>query len=151
MIGSDVFDLSSGGRFEFLIINISPLLADLWNGMVEIGYASAFLGASAALFRRVVIRPEKLKHESHFEANAILCTILVICSTAVIVEAGENPSKTWEPIGAFFEEKLSGSSSFEGLVIGAYWIHMLCLSGFLVAIPASKHMHLVMAFPNVMF
>ena len=38
MIGSDVFDLSSGGRFENLIIAISPMLADLWNGMVEVGY-----------------------------------------------------------------------------------------------------------------
>ena len=75
MIGSDVFDLSSGGRFEALLIIVSPVVADLWNGMVEVGYISAFLGASAALFRRVVIRPEKLRHESSFEANAILCTI----------------------------------------------------------------------------
>jgi len=151
MIGSDVFDLSSGGRFEALLIIVSPVVADLWNGMVEVGYISAFLGASAALFRRVVIRPEKLRHESSFEANAILCTILVICTTAFVVEAGENPSSTWEPIGAWFATMLSGSSNFGTMVIASYWIHMLCLSGFLVAIPASKHMHLVMAFPNVMF
>ncbi len=151
MIGSDVFDLSTGGRFEKMVVWFSPLLGDLWNGMVELGYASAFVGASAALFRRVVIRPEKLRHEPQFEGNAILVTILTICATAFIVEAGENPSSTWEPIGHLVSGWISDLAIHDILVIYSYWLHMACLAGFLVAIPASKHMHLVMAFPNVMF
>ena len=42
------------------------------------------------------------------------------------------------------------ASTFEGLVIGSYWIHMILLSGFLIAIPASKHMHLVTALPKAL-
>ncbi|MBT6644557.1 MAG: (Fe-S)-binding protein [Euryarchaeota archaeon] len=157
MIGSDVFDLSSGGRFEALVywfsdtIFGSDIIGDLWNAMVEIGYSSAFIGASAALFRRVVIKPEKLQHESSVEGNVILLTILTICSTAFIVEAGEGPSSTWEPIGFMVEGWFGTSAIFPSIVVASYWIHMLCLAGFLMAIPASKHMHLVMAFPNVIF
>ena len=151
MIGSDVFDLSTGGRFEAVLIWMSPIIADLWNGMVELGYVSAMLGASAALFRRVVIRPEKLRHESQFEGNAILVTILTICVTAFIVEAGENPSSVWEPIGYMVSGWIADFSFHNILVIYSYWLHMACLAGFLIAIPASKHMHLVMAFPNVLF
>jgi Fe-S oxidoreductase len=151
MIGSDVFDLSTGGRFEAVLVWMSPIIADLWNGMVELGYVSAMLGASAALFRRVVIRPEKLKHESQFEGNAILVTILTICATAFIVEAGANPSSTWEPIGYMVSGWIADIAFNDILVIYSYWLHMVCLAGFLVAIPASKHMHLVMAFPNVLF
>ena len=36
-------------------------------------------------------------------------------------------------------------------VVAAYWIHMLSICIFFVLIPLSKHMHLVMAVPNVFF
>ena len=39
----------------------------------------------------------------------------------------------------------------DGTVIAAYWIHMLSICIFFVLIPLSKHMHLVMAVPNVFF
>ena len=149
MLASDMFDLATANYFSGELL--PELVVGPWNGMVELGYASAFLGASAALFRRVVIRPEKLRHEPQFEGNAILVTILTICATAFIVEAGENPSATWEPIGHMVAGWISDFTYFDILVIYSYWLHMACLAGFLIAIPASKHMHLVMAVPNVFF
>jgi Fe-S oxidoreductase len=65
------------------------------------------------------------------------------------VEAGEKGvSSTWEPIGAWVADSLTPSTA---LVVASYWAHMLAISTFLFLIPLSKHMHLVMAFPNVFF
>ena len=149
-LSTDMFDLSSGGRFEKLLAFIHPLIANFWNLTVDMGYLIAGAGAFGALIRRVVIRPAKLKPS--LEANLILVTILTIVITSFIVEAGEKPSN-WEPIGVLFAGITDGLSTntFEGLVVGSYWLHMILLSGFLIAIPASKHMHLVTALPNVIF
>ena len=136
-LSTDMFDLSSGGRFEKLLAFIHPFIANFWNFTVDMGYLVAGIGAFGALIRRVIIRPAKLKPS--LEANLILVTILTIVVTSFIVEAGEKPSN-WEPIGVLFAGLTAGlsTSTFEGLVIGSYWLHMILLSGFLIAIPASK-------------
>ena len=74
---------------------------------------------------------------------------MTITVTSFFVEAGESTvSSTWEPIGAWVATTIVPSTT---LVVGAYWMHMLAISTFLFLIPLSKHMHLVMAFPNVFF
>ena len=101
------------------------------------------------MIRRVVFTPEKLKGKSQLEGNVILLLIMTITTTSFVVEAGESTvSSTWEPIGAWVASTLVPSTS---LVIAAYWAHMLAICVFLFLIPLSKHMHLVMAFPNVFF
>ena len=131
-LSTDMFDLSSGGRFEKLLAFIHPFIANFWNLTVDMGYLVAGIGAFGALIRRVIIRPAKLKPS--LEANLILVTILTIVVTSFIVEAGEKPSN-WEPIGVLFAGSTAGlsTSTFEGLVIGSYWLHMILLSGFLIA------------------
>ncbi len=144
MLASDMLDLATANFFSN---NILPeIFNGPWNGMVELGYFSAFLGASAALIRRVVFTPEKLRGKSQLEGNFILILILTITSTSFIIESKENPS-AWEPIGVWVET-LGISNSF---AIASYWAHMLAIFTFLILIPLSKHMHLVMAFPNVFF
>ena len=49
------------------------------------------------------------------------------------------------------ETVVTSASALCLLVVASYWMHMLAISTFLFLIPLSKHMHLVMAFPNVFF
>ena len=73
---------------------------------------------------------------------------MTICTTAFVIEAGEGPDPTYEMIGAWVAETFTVTQS---AVNWAYWAHMLAICTFLFLIPLSKHMHLVMALPNVFF
>ena len=146
MLGSDMLDLASANYFSE---NLLPsILKNPWNGMVELGYTTALIGATAALIRRVAFTPEKLKGKSQLEGNFILVLILTITSTSFIIESPENPSSIWEPIGYWVSDSLDLSSS---VIVASYWAHMFAICCFLVLIPVPKHMHLVMAIPNVFF
>ena len=146
MLSSDMLDLATANRFSEHIL--PDMLNGIWNGMVELGYTSALLGCFLALNRRILFTPEKLKGKSQLEGNFILFLIMTICVTSYIVEAGENPDPTWEMIGAWVSDTFSPS---QGTVNIAYWAHMVAICTFLFLIPLSKHMHLVMALPNVAF
>lgn len=147
MLSTDMFDLATANYFSHHIL--PDLVRGPWNLMVETGYTIALVGCMAALLRRVVFTPEKLKGKSQLEGNVILLLIMTITVTSFFVEAGEaGVSATWEPIGYWVAESMSPSTL---LVVASYWMHMLAISTFLFLIPLSKHMHLVMALPNVFF
>ncbi len=146
MLSSDMLDLATANRFSEHILPES--LNGIWNGMVELGYTSALIGCFLALNRRVLFTPEKLKGKSQLEGNVILLLIMTICTTSYIVEAGENPHPTWEMIGAWVADTFAPSQT---AINAAYWAHMVAICTFLFLIPLSKHMHLVMALPNVAF
>ena len=146
MLSSDMLDLATANRFSEHIL--PDFLNGIWNGMVELGYTSALLGCFLALNRRILFTPEKLKGKSQLEGNVILLLIMTICTTSYIVEAGENPDPTWEMIGAWVADTFSPGQS---AINAAYWAHMVAICTFLFLIPLSKHMHLVMALPNVAF
>ena len=145
MLAADMFDLVTANAFSSKILPTA--LNGPWNGMVELGYTMAMIGCSAALFRRVVFTPEKLKGKAQLEGNTILLLIFTITTTSFVVEANDDPSSFWEPIGHF----VSDFGVSDKTVIVAYWAHMVAISAFLFLIPLSKHMHLVMAVPNVFF
>lgn len=145
MLSTDMFDLATANWFSH---NLLPeFLNGPWNGMVELGYTIALIGCVAALLRRVVFTPEKLKGKSQLEGNFILVLIMTITTTSFVVESAESPSAFWEPLGHW----VAGQGLSDAAVVAAYWAHMVAICTFFVLIPVSKHMHLVMAFPNVFF
>ena len=150
---SDVLDLGTGGLFSWFLYEIK--LGNIWNLFVDIGYMMAFVGITIALYRRLVIRPEKLK-EASIEGVFILIAIMGIVLTAFIVEAGEirgDENGWWEPIGLLFALMMKNmSDSTVQLVIDiCYWAHMILIGAFLIEIPQTKHSHLIGTVPNVMF
>ena len=155
MLITDVIDLGTGGLLADLLTII--MLDGIWNLIVDIGYAMAGIGVLFALYRRLVIRPEKLKNTS-IEGSLILLAILGIIITAFIVEAGnmigdENKLNQWEPIGVLFAKQMNGisTSNLSTIIDLSYWIHMILIGGFLIEIPQTKHSHLIGTIPNVMF
>ena len=155
MLVSDIVDLGTGGLFQELLSRI--WLDGIWNLVVDVGYAMAAIGIIIALYRRLVVRPEKLKGSS-IEGPLILLAILGIILTAFIVEAGnmigeDSDYNSWEPIGVLFAKQMESMNheTIANIVDISYWIHMVLIGGFLIEIPQTKHSHLIGTVPNVMF
>ena len=155
MLVSDVIDLGTGGLLAKFLEKI--YLADIWNLIVDLGYTMAGVGILIALYRRLIVRPEKLKGTS-MEGIFILFAILGIVLTAFIVEAGymigENTHyNNWEPIGVLFAKQMESinTESLGTIIDASYWIHMILIGLFLIEIPQTKHSHLIGTIPNVMF
>ena len=152
---SDIVDLGTGGLLQAFLSNIQ--LDGIWNLIVDLGYAMATIGILIALYRRIIIRPAKLKGAS-IEGPLILLAILGIVLTAFIVEAGnmigeETKYNPWEPIGVLFAKQMDGMdhATIASMVDISYWLHMVLIGGFLIEIPQTKHSHLIGTIPNVMF
>ena len=155
MLVSDVIDLGTGGLFAKFLEKI--YLANIWNLVVDIGYTMAGIGILVALYRRLIVRPEKLKGTS-MEGVLILFAILGIVITAFIVEAGymigDNAHYNyWEPIGVLFAKQMESinTETLATIIDASYWIHMVLIGLFLIEIPQTKHSHLIGTIPNVMF
>ena len=155
MLVSDVIDLGTGGLFAKFLEKI--YLANIWNLVVDIGYTMAGIGILIALYRRLIVRPEKLKGTS-MEGVLILFAILGIVITAFIVEAGymigDNAHYNyWEPIGVLFAKQMESinTETLATIIDASYWIHMVLIGLFLIEIPQTKHSHLIGTIPNVMF
>nr|AIE92791.1 putative Fe-S oxidoreductase [uncultured marine group II/III euryarchaeote AD1000_28_C09] len=155
LLVSDVVDLGTGGLLQEFLSKIQ--LDGIWNLSVDLGYAMATIGILIALYRRIIIRPAKLKGAS-IEGPLILLAILGIILTAFIVEAGnmigeETKYNPWEPIGVLFAKQMEGMDhdTIARMVDVSYWLHMILIGGFLIEIPQTKHSHLIGTIPNVMF
>ena len=108
MLSTDMFDLATANFFSHKIL--PDLLRGPWNLIVETGYTIALVGCLAALTRRVIFTPEKLKGKSQLEGNIILLLIMTITVTSFFVEAGEEGvSSTYEPIGAWVASTINPS------------------------------------------
>ena len=105
---------------------------------MDVGYAMAAIGIIIALYRRLVVRPKKLKGSS-IEGPLILLAILGIILTAFIVEAGnmigeDSNYNSWEPIGVLFAKQMESMNheTIANIVDISYWIHMVLIGGFLI-------------------
>ena len=155
MLVSDVIDLGTGGLFAKFLEKI--YLVNIWNLVVDIGYTMAGVGIIISLYRRLIVRPEKLKGAS-VEGVLILFAILGIVITAFIVEAGymigdKAHYNNWEPVGVLFAKQMENINieTLGTIVDASYWIHMILIGLFLIEIPQTKHSHLIGTIPNVMF
>ena len=155
---SDVLDLGTGGMLAGFLEDI--YLKDFWNLVVDIGYLMAGTGITIALYRRVVLRPAKLRGAS-IEGEIILLAIMGIVLTAFVLEGAAmlSPDRAmvehngWEPVGTLFASFMAGmdDTTLQTVVDVSYWLHMLLIGGFLIEIPQSKHSHLLGTIPNVLF
>ena len=155
MLVSDVIDLGTGGLFAEFLEKI--YLANICNLIVDLGYTMAGVGILVSLYRRLIVRPEKLKGTS-MEGVLILFAILGIVITAFIVEAGymigENSHyNNWEPVGVLFAKQMESinTETLATIIDASYWMHMILIGLFLIEIPQTKHSHLIGTIPNVMF
>jgi Fe-S oxidoreductase/nitrate reductase gamma subunit len=152
--------------FAYWKIIGKPLTAFLYliQDLICAGVVAALL---IALYRRFVLKPERLKSSDQRAANLdasiiiafiILLIALLFGARAVeyLLAQGGDPTH-YVPATAFisrgFSVLFSGLSeeSLGHWYAFFWWGHTLVILGFLVYIPFSKHLHILGAIPNVFF
>ena len=122
----------------------------------------AALGIS--LYRRFVLKPERLRFSdqqaANLDASIIIGLILVLIVLLFADRAVEYRLAQLEP-GHYFPRTAFISVALSGLFAGLpessllawhslfWWGHTLVILGFLIYIPFSKHLHLLGAIPNI--
>jgi Fe-S oxidoreductase len=88
---------------------------------------------------------------------ALIATIMIgmLGQNAARVAQGGDPSAAWRPISStiargFESIGWQGSAAIVPHEV-FYWMHILAVLAFLVYIPSSKHLHIVVAIPNIFF
>jgi Fe-S oxidoreductase len=110
-----------------------------------------------AAIRRYITRPERL--EPTAEAGFILILVFVLMGLNVSIVgfgyAAHNIHASWPPLGAALAGFFSGTSLTQGTLEaayrGAWWLHYAVILGFMVYIPRSKHLHILVSPPNILF
>src|SRR5579864_9558822 len=128
-------------------------LQDLFGVLVLVGVAMA-------LINRLIIRPRQFQQSNEADALIILGLIATIMigmlgQNAARVAEGSDPSASWRPVSSaiarvFMAFGWQGSSAIPAHEV-FYWMHILAVLAFLVYIPSSKHLHIIVAIPNIFF
>lgn len=147
------------GSFYMFLINAFEVLAFL-----------VIVACVVFLVRRNVIKLKRfvsgdLNGWPRSDANYILITEIVLMSLFLLLNAsdtllqqrgwshyGEHPTGNFI-ISAWLQPLLNGMSS-ESLVLlerGAWWLHIIGIFAFLNYLPYSKHLHIILAFPNAYY
>jgi Fe-S oxidoreductase len=122
-------------------------LSDVFATLVAVGVGMAF-------FIRKVLKPDRFRGSHMGEADRILLAILAIVVTLLLWNAArismgiaEQPDA--RPVANLLSGLFgtgSGTEVAERLLV---WAHLLVILGFLVFLPASKHLHIFVAPANV--
>lgn len=136
----------------------APAEGALWHAILALQSLAALLVLGAvgvALGRRLVTRPRRLTLSR--DGIVILLLIATIVSTETLAEAfrivaAPASGDGWAWLPAAIAAPLAGlpPSVATAACALAFWANLLCIAGFLAWLPASKHLHLVTAIPNVM-
>lgn len=119
-----------------------------------------------ALYRRFVIRPERLRYQNQRSVNVdasivigliLLLIILLLGVRGLEYRLAQADADGFFPRAAFISAGVS--HLFSGLTEESlrawyaffWWAHTVVILGFLIYIPFSKHLHLLGAIPNVFF
>jgi heterodisulfide reductase subunit C len=149
-----------GGFYTFVI------------SFIEILSVLAFAGTLAFLYRRNVLRVQRLNPGRHAEmrgwpfrdGNLILLGEIILIVGIFCMNGADKVLQTrgleyYPPTGAFAVSSWLGPLLFGGLSDAAlialerfgWWLHILTVLGFLAYLPYSKHLHILLAFPNTWY
>jgi heterodisulfide reductase subunit C/large-conductance mechanosensitive channel len=149
-----------------------PYLGSLYNVLVGFFEVLALLVlVSCALFlvRRNILKLKRLNQKElegwpKTDANAILITEIVLMSLLLIMNAADynlqqlgsaHYPNTGGPfcISGFIAPLFNGlsESTLIGIERTAWWLHIVGVLAFLNYLPYSKHLHIVLAFPNAYY
>jgi len=118
----------------------------------------AIIGVLLALFRRYVLRPERL--DNKFEDGLVLVSLLLILLTGFTNEGLRIASTSqeferWSFLGWQFNKLFlamgSSEGSFESLHLVSWWIHIILAFGFIGYISYSRLLHLISSPLNQFF
>jgi Fe-S oxidoreductase len=128
--------------------------------------AAVVVALCVALYRRFVVKPERLRYEDQKATNQDACIIIGLILVLIFLLFGARAVEyllTQGEANRYFPRLAFVSVAFSGLFAGltkeglqawysfCWWGHTVVILGFLIYIPFSKHLHLLGAIPNVFF
>jgi len=137
---------------------LGDFFASVFPLILDIAALVVMTGVVWALLRRYVVRPARL--EVTREAGIILSIIFCLMAFHFLMEGFEisaNPHETESLafVGAtlahFFNNLGLQKTTLEALFVFSWWVHVLLVLGFMVLLPYSKHLHLMLAPFNLYF
>ena len=161
------FMIITVGHIEFLVRGVIPSfsLSFLGKGLYHAILAGedfmAFVvlfAVGAALFRRIVIKPNHIHYESRegFLILGLIASVMITYFGAMgFAIAGNDPFVTSHAsainVSAVVGMSFKGMDPQTAYVISEvfWWAHAVVLLAFLNVIPKSKHIHLLGAIPNI--
>lgn len=137
-------------------------------GFFEILAALVLISCVIFLIRRNIIRIYRLNQKElagwpKTDANAILVTEIVLMSLLLTMNAADYNLQLlhaphYHEVGSFWVSGMLAplfSGLSEGTLLGiertAWWLHIVGIFAFLNYLPYSKHLHIILAFPNAYF
>ncbi|MFA6152088.1 MAG: (Fe-S)-binding protein [Chitinophagaceae bacterium] len=149
----------------------APFLGGLYPvliGCFEFLAATVLIACVVFLIRRNVLKLKRLNQSElkgfpKSDANLILITEVVLMSLLLILNATDLQlqaigSEHYTNTGSYLVSGLIApafSGMSEGALIGleraAWWLHIIGVLAFLNYLPYSKHLHIVLAFPNAYY
>jgi heterodisulfide reductase subunit C len=149
----------------------APVLGALYPiliGCFEVLAATVLIACVIFLIRRNVMKLKRLNQVElegfpKSDANLILITEIVLMSLLLILNATDlqlqaNGSEHYTNTGSYWISGMIAplfSGMSEGTLIGleraAWWLHIIGVLAFLNYLPYSKHLHIVLAFPNAYY
>ncbi len=141
------------------LFTLSWIGGDTWIALGQDVFAVLLLTAVImAAYQRAVMKPKRFEGSNGRDAAIILLLVTLVVvgmlmQNAFRVAAGGDPSAAWRPLSSAIAVELvstglGGSAAPIGATMFA-WVHMLAILAFLIYIPGSKHLHMVVAIPNI--
>lgn len=152
-----LFALSLGGFYTFMI------------SMIEILSILAFVATVIFLWRRNILRLSRFEMPEMAgwpkkDANLILIGELLLLIGIFTMNGSDTVLQSREPLsypdtGFLAVSGMLGPVMFEGFSIelliflerAGWWLHILVVFGFVLYLPVSKHLHILLAFPNTYY
>jgi Fe-S oxidoreductase/nitrate reductase gamma subunit len=138
-------DADLGTRvFQGGLYIIISLLMDIF-GLLSI------IGVCMALYRRYVVKPDRLDNVSDDLYSLLLILGILITGfllEAIRIAATNDPWAAWSPVGYTLSKVLSPNL---GLHKGIWYVHMLLAFAFIGYLPFSKLHHIITATLNIYF
>jgi heterodisulfide reductase subunit C len=149
----------------------APYLGSVYTFVIDFFEVLAFLVLTACvifLIRRNIIRVRRLNMKElngwpRSDANYILIFEIVLMSLFLIMNSADRSLQLrayehYHDVGPFWvSSNMSslfqnfGDQSLVGMERGAWWLHIAGVFVFLNYLPYSKHLHIVLAFPNTYY
>ena len=149
----------------------APYLGSVYTFVIDFFEVLAFLVLTACvifLIRRNIVRVRRLNMKElngwpRSDANYILIFEIVLMSLFLIMNSADRSLQLrayehYHDVGPFWvSSNMSslfqnfGDQSLVGMERGAWWLHIAGVFVFLNYLPYSKHLHIVLAFPNTYY
>ena len=156
--------------FQLPIFGNDSIIGYLYIALKDIMEGIVLLMAAFAIFRRAVLKPERMHNT--WEAYFVLVMIVILMISDLLLDGARynlimlhnNPEHLhffnnpqygseflWTPVSVGAAALISGMTADATgfILVGMFWLHIITQLTFLNFLPLGKHFHIITALPNV--